>query len=76
MTVRKLIFIYLDTVCATSILTSKKMRTDIWREHFEKMRNIKDFLFGNLSSEEYDVRLTYSYKEIYSHGDHKREIDQ
>jgi hypothetical protein len=52
------------------------MRTDIWREHFEKMRNIKDFLFGNLSSEEYDVRLTYSYKEIYSHGDHKREIDQ
>lgn len=65
MTVRKLIFIYLDTVCATSILTSKKMRTDIWKEHFEKMRNIRDFLFGRITGEEYDMRMSCSYGEIY-----------
>lgn len=64
MTVRKLIFVYLDTVCATSILTSKKMRTDIWREHFEKMRNIRDFLFGRISAEEYDMRMSCAYGEV------------
>lgn len=60
-TIRKLILLYLRSVCATSILTSKKMRKDIWREHFEKMRNIRDFLFDHLSPEEYDERMSYSY---------------
>jgi hypothetical protein len=41
------------------------MRTDIWREHFEKMRNIKDFLFGRINAEEYDERMAFSYWEIY-----------
>jgi hypothetical protein len=39
-TIRKLIYIYLKDVCSLSILTSKKMRVDIWRDHFEKARNI------------------------------------
>jgi len=39
-TVRKLIFIFFKKVCALSILTSKKMVTDIWKDHFEKARNI------------------------------------
>ncbi len=62
LTVRKLISVYLDTVCTTSILTSKKLRTDIWKEHLDKMRNIKDFLFGKIDSEEYDHRMNYEAK--------------
>ena len=39
-TMRKLIFIFLKKVCTLSILTSKKMVSDIWKDHFEKARNI------------------------------------
>ena len=33
-TIRKLIYIYLKDVCSLSIVTSKKMRVGIWRDHF------------------------------------------
>jgi len=39
-TVRKLIFIFLKKVSALSILTSKKMVADNWKDHLKKARNI------------------------------------
>jgi hypothetical protein len=33
-TIRKVIYIYLKDICSLSILTSKKMRVDIWTDHF------------------------------------------
>ena len=62
---RKLIFIFLKKVCTLSILTSKKMVSDIWKDHFEKARNIYSFIFQGLSSEDYDVRMCHSYESIY-----------
>lgn len=32
--IKKLIYIYIKDVCTLSILTSKKMRVDIWKDHF------------------------------------------
>lgn len=64
-TIRKLNYIYLNKVCVTSILTSKKMRSYIWKDHFSKMRNIKKFIFDDISHEEYDRIMLTDEAELY-----------
>lgn len=48
--VRHLIFIYLKQLCPQAILTSKKMRRQIWREHLIKCRLLCQYMFHGLSS--------------------------
>ncbi len=58
--IKHLIFIYLQQLCPQAVLTSKKMRKEIWGEHLIKCRLLRDFMFYHLSAEEYEKELIHN----------------
>ena len=62
---KRLIGVYLRGESINSVLTSKKMKSSSWKDHFEKARTIKRFLFDKLSPAHYDYQIIESYTELH-----------
>ena len=63
--IKRLMAVYLRGEVINSVLTSRKMKSHNWRDHFEKARTIKKFLFERLPSPTYDYHILESYTELH-----------